>query len=113
MKNLFFITVFILLSSCNASQKKEVDIRNLVTKKYFVKGMTCGGCIIGVKIALNQATEFNITDKKIEVGEVILKFEKENYKEEKIDCSITKTIEKVTEFKVFLDKEHTKRACES
>lgn len=113
MKILFFITVFISLSSCDSSQRKEFNTGDLVTKKYFVKGMTCGGCIIGVKMALNRSTELNITDKKIEVGEAVLKFKKENYKEKKTDCNITKTIEKVTEFKVFLNKKYTKRACES
>ena len=113
MRKIFIITILIFVSSCNANDKEISDAKNFVSKKYFVKGMTCGGCIFGVKTALNKSTKLKISNKDIEVGEAILKFEKDNYKESTTDCEVTKTIEKVTEFKVFLDKDHTKRACKS
>lgn len=113
MKILLIIFVSFSIVSCNANDTKIIDAKNLVAKKYFVKGMTCGGCIVGVKTALNKSTELKIAEKDVEVGEATLKFEKSNYKEAVTDCDVTKTIEKVTEFKVFLNKEHTKRACES
>lgn len=113
----YFMTFLFLISliSCHASDKDSKDLsnKNLIAKKYFVKGMTCGGCIVGVKMALKKSEELKITDKEIGVGEATLKFKKENYKNATTDCSVTKSIEKVTEFKVFLDKEHTKRACDS
>lgn len=113
----YFITFLFLISltSCQASDKdsKNLSDQNLISKKYFVKGMTCGGCIVGVKMALNKSEELEISDKEIGVGEATLKFKKKNYKSATTDCAVTKSIEKVTEFKVFLDKEHTKRACGS
>ena len=117
-KLILLITLFLFIScqscqTCQASdQAKGATQEKLVSKKYFIKGMTCGGCILGVKTALNKSTELKISDKDIGVGEATLKFETNNYKEASTDCDVTKTIEKVTEFKVFLDKEHTKRACE-
>lgn len=113
-----FITMLLLLTSlasCFASEKesKEASDTNLTSKKYFVKGMTCGGCIIGVKMALKKTDELLFEDKDISVGEATLKFKKKDYKGDKTDCAVTSSIEKVTEFKVFLDKEHTKRACGS
>lgn len=113
MKGLIIAFVLVSVSSCNANDEKAVDTKNLISKKYFVKGMTCGGCIVGVKAALNKSANLKISDKDIDVGEATLKFEKSNYKEAITDCEVRTTIEKVTEFKVFLDKEHKKRACES
>ncbi len=115
MKFLIMIMVLMGLNSCQGKSdgKNRITSKNLVSKKYFVKGMTCGGCIIGVKTALNKSEELSIADKNIDVGEAVLKFEEKNYKEAATDCAVTKSIEKVTEFKVFLDKEHTKRACGS
>lgn len=113
----YFITFLFLISLilCQASEKDNKDLsnQNIIAKKYFVKGMTCGGCIVGVKMALNKSEGLEIADKEISVGEATLKFKKENYKNVTTDCAVTKSIEKVTEFKVFLDKEHTKRACGS
>ncbi len=113
MKNLFIIILLVLESSCNAKDRKNIDAKDLISKKYFVKGMTCGGCIVGVKTVLNKSTELKIADKDIKVGEATLRFEKKNYKKSTTDCDVTKTIESVTEFKVFIDRNHTKKACES
>jgi len=112
MKLLILMMTLLSLFSCHANDKKKVNIsnRDVISKKYFVKGMTCGGCIIGVKTALGKAHSLNILDKDIEVGLATLQFDKKSYKESITDCEVTKSIEKVTEFKVFLDKEHTKRA---
>ena len=80
---------------------------------YFVKGMTCGGCIFGVKSALGKADSLNILDKDISVGKAILQFDKNKTDEAKLNCKVTKAIEGSTEFTVFLDKDHTKPACKS
>ena len=102
------------LSSCQANEdKKNVSSENIISKKYFVKGMTCGGCIFGVKMALGKSETLKIVDKDIEVGQATLQFDKKNYEASTTDCEVTKSIEKETEFKVFLDKDHTKRACGS
>jgi len=73
--------------------------------------MTCGGCILGVKTALNKS-KLEFVDKDVNVGTAFISFKKDKYNN-KIDCNITKTIKKVTEFKVYLDEEFTKRACGS
>jgi len=115
MKLLILMATLLSLTSCQASDDSKVNIssKDIVSKKYFVEGMTCGGCILGVKTALGKAGSLNILDKEIEVGQATLQFDKKSYKESVTDCEVTKSIEKVTEFKVFLDKEHTKRACGS
>lgn len=115
MKIVILMVILLSLTSCQASDDKKTNIssKDVITKKYFVNGMTCGGCIIGVKTALGKADSLNILDKDIEVGQATLQFDKNSYKESVTDCEVTKSIEKVTEFKVFLDKEHTKKACGS
>ena len=70
MKGLIIAFVLVSVSSCNANDEKAVDTKNLISKKYFVKGMTCGGCIVGVKAALNKSANLKISDKDIDVGEV-------------------------------------------
>jgi len=115
MKILILIITLLNFTSCQANDDKKgiTEKKDIVSKKYFVKGMTCGGCILGVKTALNKSEKLKIIDNDIDVGEATIHFEKNNYEESKTDCAVTKSIEKVTEFKVFLDKEHTKRACGS
>jgi copper chaperone CopZ len=115
MKVLFLMMTLLALTSCQANDSKKdiVSAKDMVSKKYFVKGMTCGGCIFGVKTALGKAESLHIIDKDIEVGTATLQFDKNNYNANETDCAVTKSIEKVTEFKVFLDKEHTKKACGS
>lgn len=112
MKIFILVIMLITLISCQANDKKSnVLSKNIISKKYFVKGMTCGGCVLGVKAALGKSKNLNIFDKNIEVGQATLQFDKKNYKASTTDCEVTKTIEKVTEFKVYLDKKYTKRAC--
>lgn len=113
MKLLILLATVLSLTSCQASdeEKAMVSSKDKISKKYFVKGMTCGGCILGVKAALSKTNSLHILDRDIEVGQATLQFDKKSYKESVTDCEVTKSIEKVTEFKVFLDKEHTKRAC--
>ena len=73
MKNIF--ALILLISLLPASGYSE----EVVSKKYFVKGMTCGGCILGVKVALKKSDNLKIEDKEISVGVADLKFEKKNY----------------------------------
>ena len=86
---------------------------DLVSKNYYVKGMTCGGCILGVKISLNKSEKLKIHDRKISVGKMELRFIKEDYKKRKTDCEVSNSIEKYTEFYVYLDEKHTQKACDS
>ncbi len=108
MKRLIMVMALLALSSCH---KIDARSRELVSKEYFVPGMTCGGCIIAVKLALGKSDQLKIIDKNIDIGVARLQFDKESYKIGETDCEVTTSIEKVTEFKVFLDKDHTKRGC--
>ena len=115
MKVLILLMTLLNFTSCQASNdnQKMTAKNNIISKKYFVKGMTCGGCILGVKTALAKSENLKILEKDINVGEATLQFEEKYYKQSKTDCDVTKSIEKVTEFKVYLDKNHTQRACGS
>ena len=78
MKLFVLIVTLLTLSSCQASEDKKNNVlgKDIVSKKYFVKGMTCGGCILGVKTALGKSELLKIIDKDIEVGQATLQFEK-------------------------------------
>lgn len=112
--NILFLAL-ILSTSCNYFNKKEtinsIVSKNVISKTYFVKGMTCGGCIFSVKNSLKNADDLNILDKDINVGMAILKFKKSEYKGKNTDCSLTKIIESKSNFTVFLDKDHQIPAC--
>ena len=44
------IMTLLALSSCQANEdKKNVSSENIISKKYFVKGMTCGGVFLELK----------------------------------------------------------------
>lgn len=75
--------------------------------------MTCGGCIFSIKSALNKEEDLGIAEKVINIGTAKIIFKKESYKEKETDCKVAKTIESKTEYKVFLDQNFTKKACEA
>lgn len=102
---LSFLSLIFILSYLHASNGE------MISKKYYVKGMTCGGCIISAKIALNKSDKLRIKEKKISVGEAVLTFHQSDYKQRETDCNITKAVEQYTEFQVFLDKNYIQRAC--
>lgn len=109
------IIISLIFSSCQKKTIKEVKGTNkhFVSKKYFIKGMTCGGCILSVKLALNKAENLKIVNKNITVGIVTLQFMKREYHEKITNCIVSKTIEKMTDFTVYLNKGHTKKACKT
>lgn len=103
MKKIILLLTFLISFSTLAD--------NTVIKNYYVKGMTCGGCILGVKVALKKAEGVKFLDQNISVGIASIKFDEKQYNGVKTDCKISKAIEKYTEYKVFLDKAHKKLAC--
>ena len=102
MKKIILLTFLISVST-------QAD--NTVTKDYYVRGMTCGGCILGVKVALKKAEGVKFLDQNISVGIARIKFDGKQYNGEETDCNVSKAIEKYTEYNVFLDKAHKKLAC--
>lgn len=103
MKNFIFLLTFLISFSALAD--------NFITKDYYVKGMTCGGCIFGVKVALKKAEGVKFLDQDVSVGVASIKFDEKLYNGEETDCKVSKAIEKYTEFKVFLDQNHKNVAC--
>ncbi|MFG1485608.1 heavy metal-associated domain-containing protein [Halobacteriovorax sp. RZ-1] len=103
MKKIILLLTFLISVSIQAD--------NTVTKDYYVKGMTCGGCILGVKVALKKAEGVQFLDQNVSVGIARIKFNEKQYNGEETDCNASRAIEKYTEYKVFLDKAHKKLAC--
>ena len=103
MKKIILMTTFLISTPTFAS--------STLTKNYYVKGMTCGGCILGVKIALKKAEDVKFLEQNVSVGVANIKFNEKLYKGEETDCKVSKAIEKYTEYKVFLDETYKKPAC--
>lgn len=115
MKIWILMLSVMVLTACQLFGRKE-DLKkaeNLVSQTYFIQGMTCGGCVLTVKMALNKSEKIKIETHRIEVGKATLQFKKNRYDASNTDCHVMHTIEKLTDFKVFLDAEYTKRACGS
>jgi len=102
MKKLLLVTFFVSTLAIASDS---------VTKDYYVKGMTCGGCILGVKVALKKAENVTFLEQTVSVGVASIKFKETQYNGKDTDCKVSKAIEKYTDYKVFLDKAHEKIAC--
>lgn len=100
-------------SSTNSpSSSKDIEIKNEVAKEYYVKGMTCGGCIIHVNTALaRDFKRISYQDKKIGVGTLKLTFKSGSYKNNETDCAIKHSIESQTEYIVYYDQQYKKAVC--
>lgn len=113
MFKISMLSLLLVLISCNAHEPAPKNVSaDLVATKYFVKGMTCGGCIFNVKSALKKSN-LPIVDQTLEVGEATLEFNKNDYQKKQTDCQVAKSIESHTEFRVFLDKDYHIKACDS
>ncbi len=117
MKKFLIMAVFMIaVTACNTADdkaKNPTESKSALSKTYFVKGMTCGGCILGVKTALKKADSLNILGEDITVGKAVLQFDKKTTDKTKLNCNVAKAIEGSTEFTVFLDEGHTQPACKS
>lgn len=72
-----------------------------VERYYFVKGMTCGGCVFGVKKALQRAgieksqileVDYATPDPENKTGHAKVQYPKDQYKGTETDCKIVKEI---------------------
>ncbi|MBI3535697.1 MAG: heavy-metal-associated domain-containing protein [Deltaproteobacteria bacterium] len=79
------------------STKKE----GIFERDYFVKGMTCGGCVFGVKKALNRAgiensqiidVDYKKPDPDKKIGHAKVRFSKGSHKGLETDCKIAREI---------------------
>lgn len=112
LKSIALISLLTCISCVSPSSSSDIEIKDGVAKEYYVKGMTCGGCIILVSTALGKDSEnISYEDKKIEVGKLKLTFKNGGYKGNETDCAIKHSIESQTEYKVFYDQQYKKAVC--
>ncbi|MFK8138557.1 MAG: heavy-metal-associated domain-containing protein [Bdellovibrionales bacterium] len=100
------ILIFSLLGSSLCAE--------MIEKTYFVKGMHCGGCESGVKQSLlhlagvkkEQIVEvtYSKPDPDNEIGSVVLKFNKDDYKGKATDCKLAKAIKKNPGYDLYWEK---------
>lgn len=95
-----------------ASESETASKVGGVERDYFVKGMTCGGCVFGVKKALKRAglTQEEIVevdhkkpDPEHKVGHAKVRFAKDQYRGEETDCKIIKEIKDNPGYVAYLD----------
>lgn len=84
-----------------------------VERDYLVKGMTCSGCVFGVKKALERAgvarseilaVEYDKPDPAKSIGHAKVRFSKSEYKGKETDCKIAKEILSNPGYQVFWDR---------
>jgi copper chaperone CopZ len=114
LRNYLLLVLLITTSSCVVNSKATSGVSgNDSNRAYYIKGMTCGGCIYHVKKALDEDSKLiKFSEKNVEIGEVTVAFKNNDYKGPETDCLITKSIEGKTGYKVFADKKFTKSSCE-
>ena len=103
-------------SKASAAEKKTETKSEDVERYYFVKGMYCGGCKIGVKAALKDPSlkikevvevDINSPDPENKIGHAVVKFSKENYRGQETDCKVAKKIKDDVGYMAYWDKTNT------
>lgn len=84
-----------------------------IERDYLVKGMTCSGCVFGVKKALERAgvsrteviaVEYDKPDPANSIGHAKVRFPKNEYKGKETDCKIAKEVLSNPGYQLFWDK---------
>lgn len=87
--------------SSQAFAAESKDQTETFERDYLVKGMTCRGCVFGVKKALSRAdvskeqieeVAYNKPDPEHKIGHAKVKFSKDQYKGQETECKIVKEI---------------------
>jgi len=87
-----------------------------IERYYFVKGMTCGGCVFGVKAALKRAgieksqildVDYRTPDPENKIGHAKVTIPKEQYKGTDTDCKIVKEIKNNPGYLAYWDASNT------
>jgi hypothetical protein len=103
-------------SKANAAGKSAEVKSEDVERYYFVKGMYCGGCKIGVRAALKDPSlkikevvevDINSPDPENKIGHAVVKFSKENYRGQETDCKVAKKIKDDMGYVAYWDKTNT------
>lgn len=111
-KTITLTSLLTCISCVSPSSSSDIEIKDGVAKEYYVKGMTCGGCIIHVSTALGKDSgNISYEHKKIGVGILKLTFKNGSYMGNETDCAIKHSIESQTEYKVYYDQQYKKAVC--
>lgn len=111
-KSIALTSLLTCISCVSPSSSSDIEIKDGVAKEYYVKGMTCGGCIIHVSTALGRDSKsISYDDKKIGVETLKLTFKNGSYKNNETDCAIKHSVESQTEYKVYYDQQYKKAVC--
>ena len=103
-------------STALAAEKKIEQKSETVERYYFVKGMHCGGCKLGVKSALKDSAlkvheiveiDHNSPDPENKVGHAKVRFLKSDYQGKETDCKIAKKIKDDLGYAAYWDKTNT------
>ena len=112
MKLLGVIAVTLMMGSAALSDE-------WIERDYLVKGMTCGGCVFGVKSALKRAglessqileVDYKTPDPKNKIGYAKVRFSKSDYKGLDTDCKIINAIRDNLGYQVYWDSKN-KEPC--
>jgi copper chaperone CopZ len=104
------------VAQANAADKRIETKSEDVERYYFVKGMFCGGCKIGVTAALKDTAlnikqivevDYNSPDPDNKIGHVVVKFSKENYHGQETDCKVVKKIKDDMGYATYWEKTNT------
>lgn len=96
-----------------ASATESAQNSETIERDYLVKGMTCAGCVFGVKKALERAgvsrseiiaVEFDNPDPTNSIGHAKVRFLKGKYNGKDTDCKIAKEVFSNPGYQVFWDK---------
>lgn len=98
-------------SAIGFTDEKFVGKGNFVEKNFYIKGMTCAGCISSVENVLSQE-EFGIKDHKVIVGQMVVRFDSDRYRTTKTDCLIAQAVQANTPYRVYLDSNYQTKVCE-
>jgi mercuric ion transport protein len=115
---LFLSTLIILLSisfpywsAVRLSSAKDPKPKDLDHEKvYFIQGMTCAGCIVEIEKIVAHTKQ--VLDYQVHVGKMVLRFDTSELQVKERDCLISSLIERQTSYRVYLDPQLQKKACE-
>lgn len=87
-----------------------------IERDYLVKGMTCAGCVFGVKKALGRAglekdqiidVDYSKPDPEHKIGHAKVRFQESKYRGQETDCKIIKEIKDNPGYVAYLDPGNT------
>ncbi len=97
----------------SAEEQKAEQKSDVVERYYFVKGMHCSGCKLGVRAALQDPSlkiketvkvDNNSPEPENKIGHAVVRFLKEDYRGQETDCKVAKKIKEDLGYMVYWDK---------